>query len=48
MAYNSLTVLNEATKNQAPKRKSPFCGLKTDILLADTYIIAVLVKFVKV
>lgn len=35
-------------KKPSPQRISRFCGLITDILLADTYIIAVLVAFVNI
>ena len=35
-------------KKPSPQRISRFCGLITDILLADTYIIAALVAFVNI
>lgn len=46
--YNSLTELNQGNKKPNPPRISPFCGPIADILLADTYIIAVRFKFVKI
>lgn len=44
----TLQNLIKATKKPSPQRISRFCGLITDILLADTYIIAVLVAFVNI
>ena len=46
--YNSLAELNQGNKKPSPPRISPFCGPIADILLADTYIIAVRFKFVKI
>lgn len=47
-AIIALQNLIKATKTTSPQRISRFCGLITDILLADTYIIAVLVAFVNI
>ena len=47
-AIIALQNLIKATKKQAPNGFPRFCGLITDILLADTYIIAVLVAFVNI
>jgi hypothetical protein len=47
MRYNSLTELDADNKKPNPHRKSPFCGLIADILLADTYMIAALGALVK-
>jgi hypothetical protein len=47
-AIIALQNLIKATKKPSPQRISRFCGLITDILLADTYIIAVLVAFVNI
>lgn len=44
----ALQNLIKATKKPSPQRIFRFCGLITDILLADTYIIAVLVAFVNI
>ena len=46
-AIIALQNLIKATKTNPP-RISPFCGPIADILLADTYIIAVRFKFVKI
>ena len=46
--YNNNIELNQGNKKPNPPRISPFCGPIADILLADTYIIAVRFKFVKI
>lgn len=46
--YNNNIELNQGNKKPTPPRISPFCGPIADILLADTYIIAVRFKFVKI
>ena len=46
-AIIALQNLIKATKTKPPT-DFPFCELITDILLADTYIIAVLVAFVNI
>lgn len=48
VAIIALQNLIKATKKPSPPRISPFCGPIADILLADTYIIAVRFKFVKI
>lgn len=47
---SSIIALQNLIKAKKPssQRISRFCGLITDILLADTYIIAVLVAFVNI
>lgn len=47
MRYNALVSNHKDNKKPSPHRISSFAGFISDILLADTYIIAAAVAFVK-